>query len=162
MDDINDVIPVTEDPDPAPEPEPTPDPEPEPEPEPEPTPEPEPEPTPPGFSDSESILDTILKLLGPEGDYTHFGVDVIIHINGAFERLCDLGIGPSTPFYIESNVEPWSAFVTTTPMRRVIRFVYLYVKLIFDPPSSSYVAQLYKDELDKLEWTLNSVAEVGQ
>lgn len=150
MDDINDVIPVTEDPDPVPEPEPTPD------------SEPEPEPTPPSFKDSDSILDTILKLLGPEGDYEHFAVDVIIHINSAFERLCDLGVGPSVPFYIESNSEIWSDFITTTAVRRVIRYIYLYVKLIFDPPSSSYVAQLYKDELDKLEWTLNSVVEVGQ
>lgn len=114
------------------------------------------------MSENDSILDTILKLLGPEGDYEHFGTDVTIHINSAFERLCDLGIGPSTPFYIESNVEPWSAFVTTTPLRRVIRYIYLYVKIIFDPPTNSSVLETYKQELNKLEWTMNSVAEVGQ
>lgn len=114
------------------------------------------------MNENDSILDTIMKMLGPEGDYEHFGTDIIVHINSAFERLCDMGVGPDVPFHIESNAEPWSAFVTTTPMRRVIRYVFIYVKLIFDPPSSSYVAQLYKDELDKLEWTLNSVAEVGQ
>lgn len=112
--------------------------------------------------DSASILDTILKLLGPEGDYEHFGPDVMVHINSAFERLCDLGIGPRVPFYIESNIEPWSAFQTQSPLRRVIRFIYLYVKIIFDPPSNTSVLETYKQELDKLEWTLNSVVEVGQ
>lgn len=114
------------------------------------------------MNESDSILDTIMKLLGPEGDYEHFGVDIIVHINSAFERLCDLGVGPEEPFCIESNEETWSDFVTPVSMRRVIRFVYLYVKVIFDPPSSSYVMDTYKQELDKLEWTLNSVAEVGQ
>lgn len=111
---------------------------------------------------SASILGTILKLLGPEGDYEHFGPDAIVHINSAFERLCDLGIGPKTPFYIESNQEPWSAFETSVPIRRVIRYIYLYVKIIFDPPSNSSVLETYKQELEKLEWTMNSVAEVGQ
>ena len=114
------------------------------------------------MNENDSILDTIMKMLGPEGDYEHFGTDIIVHINSAFERLCDMGVGPEEPFCIESNAEPWSAFVTTTPMRRVARYVFLYVKLIFDPPSSSYVADVYQKELDKLEWTLNSVAEVGQ
>lgn len=114
------------------------------------------------MNESDSILDTIMKMLGPEGDYEHFGTDIIVHINSAFERLCDLGIGPTSPFHIESNSETWADFLTTTPMRRVSRYIFLYVKLIFDPPSSSYVADVYQKELDKLEWTLNSVAEVGQ
>lgn len=114
------------------------------------------------MSEDDSILDTIMKMLGPEGDYEHFGTDIIVHINSAFERLCDLGVGPEVPFYIESNVETWREFLTTTPMRRVARFIYLYVKVIFDPPTSSYVMDSYKQELDKLEWTLNSVVEVGQ
>lgn len=145
MSDDNTSTIVTEDPDPTPTPTPTPTP-----------------PAPTGFSSSDSILGTILKMLGPEGDYDHFGTDAIIHINGAFERLCDLGIGPTTPFYIESNVEPWSAFVTQVPIRRIIRYIYLYVKVIFDPPSNSSVLETYKQEMDKLEWTMNSVIEVGQ
>lgn len=114
------------------------------------------------MNENASILDTILKLLGPEGDYEHFGIDVIIHINSAFERLCDLGIGPREPFFIESSTETWGMFKTKTPIRRIIRYIYLYVKVIFDPPSNTSVLETYKQELDKLEWTLNSVVEVGQ
>lgn len=113
------------------------------------------------MTDSDSILDTIMKMLGPEGDYEHFGTDIIVHINSAFERLCDLGVGPDTPFFIEGADEKWEDFITTTAMRRVARYIFIYVKLIFDPPSGS-VATLYQQELEKLEWTLNSVAEVGQ
>lgn len=113
-------------------------------------------------ADDASILDSIMKLLGPEGDYDHFATDIAIHINSAFERLCDLGVGPiAEPFYIESNDEKWIDFQTTQPLRRIKRYIYLYVKVIFDPPSSSYVLDSYNKEIDKLEWLMNSVAEVG-
>ena len=48
----------------------------------------------------ESILRTIRKRMGPAEDYEYFDTDLIININSAFSRLCQLGVGPSTPFKI--------------------------------------------------------------
>ena len=53
----------------------------------------------------ESILKTIRKMVGPAEDYTYFDTDLIININSAFSRLCQLGVGPSEPFKITGEEE---------------------------------------------------------
>lgn len=108
-----------------------------------------------------SILKTIRNLLGPSEDYEAFDVDIIVHTNSAFARLCELGVGPSEPFHIEDDTATWDEFVTSAPMWQVQRFVFMYVKKIFDPPANATIMQAYDSELDKLEWTMCSDAEVG-
>lgn len=109
---------------------------------------------------TESILNTVKTMLGPTEDYVAFDTDIIVHINSAFERLCELGVGPSEPFHIESDGETWDQFETNVTWK-VIRYIVLYVKKVFDPTANATIKQAYQEELDKLEWTMNSVAEVG-
>lgn len=109
----------------------------------------------------ESILNSIKKLLGPEEDYTHFDKDIILHINAAFSRLCQLGIGPSTPFKIRSAEEVWTDFIEDGMMEDVKQYVYLKVRVIFDPPSNSSLLNAMDAQINQLEWLMNSVAEVG-
>lgn len=110
---------------------------------------------------TDSILGTIKTMLGPTEDYTAFDMDIIIHINSAFGRLCELGVGPSQPFEIVTGDETWSEFATDQPQPQIKRFIFLYVKRIFDPSANSVIMQAYQEEIDKLEWLMNSVAEVG-
>ena len=37
-------------------------------------------------------------------------------------------------------------------------YVFLKTKLIFDPPANTSVQNLYKEEIDKLEWLLKEVS----
>lgn len=110
---------------------------------------------------SESILNSIKRMLGPTEDYDAFDIDIIVHINSAFGRLCELGVGPTSPFSIEDGSATWEEFVTVQPLPQIKRYIYLYVKRIFDPSANSVIMQAYKEELDKLEWLMNSVSEVG-
>lgn len=109
----------------------------------------------------ESILNSIKKLLGPEEDYTHFDKDIILHINAAFSRLCQLGVGPSTPFKIRSAEEVWTDFIEDGMLEDVKQYVYLKVKVIFDPPGNSSLLNAMNVQINQLEWLMNSVAEVG-
>ena len=109
----------------------------------------------------ESILNSIKKLLGPEEDYTHFDKDIILHINAAFSRLCQLGVGPSTPFKIRSAEEVWTDFIEDGMLEDVKQYVYLKVKVIFDPPGNSSLLNAMDAQINQLEWLMNSVAEVG-
>ena len=111
--------------------------------------------------DSASILNTIKKLLGPEEDYVEFDDDIILHINSTLSRLCQLGVGPNPPFRITGPDEVWSDFIDEGYMEDIKQYIYLSVKLIFDPPANSTLLSSMEATIDKLEWLLNSVAEVG-
>lgn len=111
--------------------------------------------------DKQSILKTIRRMMGPDEDYEYFDTDLIIHINSAFARLCELGVGPEQPFYITGTEETWDEFADPGFCERVKQYVYLSVKNIFDPPSSSSVMNAYKEQIEKLEWLLKETAVTG-
>lgn len=111
--------------------------------------------------DKQSILKTIRRMMGPDEDYEYFDTDLIIHINSAFARLCELGVGPEQPFYITGTEETWDEFADPVFCERVKQYVYLSVKNIFDPPSSSSVMNAYKEQIEKLEWLLKETALTG-
>lgn len=109
----------------------------------------------------ESILKTIRKMIGPAEDYSYFDTDLIININSAFSRLCQLGVGPEEPFKITGEDETWDDFMMDGYQEEIKTYVYLKTKLIFDPPANGGVVNLYKEEIDKLEWLLKEVARDG-
>lgn len=109
----------------------------------------------------QSILKTIRKMIGPSEDYTYFDTDLIIHINAAFSRLCQLGVGPENPFMIQGDIEEWNDFIDPTYQEEVKQYVYLKTKLMFDPPANGSVINTYKEQIDMLEWTLKEVAHFG-
>lgn len=109
----------------------------------------------------ESILTSIKKLLGIAKDYTHFDMDIIIHINSALAILTQLGVGPSEGFSIENDFATWNDFVSSDDKRFLMikTYVYMKVKLVFDPPTNSSHLQAMKDAVDEYEWRLNVAAE---
>ena len=111
--------------------------------------------------ESQSILRTIRKMVGPAEDYTYFDTELIIHINAAFDRLCELGVGPEIPFSITGEEEVWSDFTDDGQQERIKQYVYLMVKVIFDPPQNASVLTSYKESIDKHEWLLKENAAHG-
>lgn len=109
----------------------------------------------------ESILKSIKKLLGIEEEYDQFDMDIIIHINTAFSVLQQLGVGPTKGFRITGSGQTWSNFVDVSDanMDLVKNYIYMKVKLIFDPPSSSYNIESYNKIISEYEWRLCSAAE---
>ena len=59
----------------------------------------------------QSILKTIRAMIGPSASYEVFDTDLIININVAFARLCQLGVGPEQPFKITGETETWNDFM---------------------------------------------------
>ena len=106
---------------------------------------------------TDSILDTIKKLLGPDQSYNYFDQDIIIHINTAIMNLTDIGVGPKEGFSIKSSEEVWSDFIADIKQFEAVKtYIYLKVKLIFDPHLSSSVIEIYNKQINELEWRLNS------
>ena len=107
-------------------------------------------------NNEESILNSIKKLLGIQADYKSFDTDIIIHINSVFMILNQLGIGPKQGFKIEGNTETWSDYISDEDdLESIKTYVYLKVKIVFDPALSGTVMEANKEVLRELEWRLN-------
>ena len=110
----------------------------------------------------ESILNSIKKFLGIAETYTQFDADIIMHINTVFMNLTQLGVGPAQGFFIEDDSATWFDFVdmkNDVQMNAVKTYMYLKVKLLFDPPLSSAVIESTNNMISELEWRLNAAAE---
>lgn len=108
----------------------------------------------------DSILTSIKKLLGITEEYTHFDTDLIIHINSVFATLTQLGVGPSEGFAIVDKNDNWEQFTNDNMFIESVKsYIYLKVKLLFDPPTSSAVIESYKQMINEFEWRLNVAAE---
>ena len=108
----------------------------------------------------DSILNSVKKMLGLDDEYTPFDTDVIININSALMTLTQLGIGPREGFEITDSSSTWGEFLTNpTKLGAVKNYVYLSVRILFDPPSNSFVLDAMKRQLEEIGWRLNVQAE---
>lgn len=109
---------------------------------------------------NDSILTSIKKLLGITEEYEHFDQDIIIHINSVFMILNQLGVGPSNGFSITDKTTVWSDFISEgSNLESVKSYIYLKVRLLFDPPTTSAVMESMNRMISELEFRLNVSAE---
>ena len=108
-----------------------------------------------------SILASIKKMLGYNADYTPFDQDIIILINSTFMTLHQLGVGPKDGFAINGYSEQWSDFLDANKvvMTAVQEYIYMKVKMIFDPPANSFVMSAMQERCKEYETRLNIQAE---
>lgn len=110
----------------------------------------------------DSILTSIKKLLGITEEYTHFDTDLVMHINSVFMVLNQLGVGPSEGFSITDNYATWNDFLGDSMDIEVVKsYMYLKVKLLFDPPLSASVMESMNRSISEFEWRLNVAAEMN-
>lgn len=108
-----------------------------------------------------SILNDVKHLLGLLPEDTSFDTDILIHINSAFGTLNQLGVGPQEGYEITSADEEWGQFFDSVRLNSVKSYVYLKVKLVFDPPNTGFAVQAIKEQIQELEWRLNVVVDYG-
>src|SRR5436190_17535293 len=106
----------------------------------------------------QSILTSTKKILGIAEDYIVFDLDIITHINTAFSTLTQLGVGPADGFMIEDATALWTDFDPVDDninFNSVRSYVFLKVKQLFDPPTTSYLIDATQKQIEELEWRLN-------
>jgi len=109
---------------------------------------------------AQSILDSVKKMCGIDPSQTVFDLDIVTHINSVFSDLEQLGIGPVDGFMIEDNVPTWDAFLGDDPrLSSVKSYVYFRVRLMFDPPQTSYLIESFDKQIEKMEWRLHVTRE---
>lgn len=104
----------------------------------------------------QSILTSTKKVLGIADDYTAFDLDIITHINSAFTTLTQLGVGPPAGFMINDASTEWADFIGEDVQYNSVKsYVFLRVRLLFDPPSTSYLITAFDKQIQELEWRLS-------
>lgn len=103
-----------------------------------------------------SILTSTKKKLGIAADYDAFDHDIIVSINTAFATLFDEGLKyKDDPIRITGEDDLWEDYITDPLVAGFVEdYVYIYVKLIFDPPNNSFLLENYKTKLAELEWRI--------
>lgn len=105
---------------------------------------------------ADSILDTTKKVLGIDPTYTAFDLDITMFINSALSELHQLGVGPANGFEITGKDQVWLDFLNSDPtLNDVKAYVFLRVRLLFDPPSTAYLVQAFESQLQELAFRIN-------
>ena len=105
----------------------------------------------------DSILKSVKQRVGLNSDHTAFDEELIEDINTEFVTLHQLGVGPEKVASISSEMETWTdIFGDLDILEAVKTYVGLRVRLTFDPPASSSVAEAMKRKVEELEWRLTN------
>lgn len=91
-----------------------------------------------------------------------FDSNLLMHINSVFVILNQLGVGPKEIFEADENSE-WDEFLVenSSKLRMVQSYMYLRIRLIFDPPSSSFVLDAIKEQIKEYEFRMNVNVDPG-
>ena len=117
-----------------------------------------PEETPP--IESPSILVSTKAALGVAQDDSSFDAEILTFINAALAEVNQVGVGPSVGLMIFSDAEEWSELIGTDVRLNIVQsYVFLYVKLLFDPPDIGFVLTSMKDILERHIWRLMVVVD---
>lgn len=109
---------------------------------------------------ADSILNDIKKALGITEDYTAFDQEIILHTNTAIMFAEQLGL-PS--FKITGKTETWDQYLagSTKNLEAVKTYLYLQVRLVFDPPANSFVVTAIEKQLQEYTWRINIQKETS-
>lgn len=109
---------------------------------------------------NDSILTSVKKEVGITEEYANFDQDIIDAINTVFADLYQLGVGPSEPFSIQNDKAKWKDFFgDRKDLNSVRSYMYLRVRLIFNPPQQAFVLASMERQIEKFEFRLNLQAE---
>lgn len=107
----------------------------------------------------DSILLSIKKLIGLDREYDAFDDDLIMHINSVFMVLNQLGVGDKV-FMIGDEMNTWDEFFAacgvSVDASLIKSYIYLKVKLLFDPPSTGVLHEAMERQIAEFEWRLNA------
>jgi hypothetical protein len=109
---------------------------------------------------TDSILTKTKLALDIEESYTEFDIPIIMHINSAFATLTQLGVGPVNGFEIQDASTTWETYIVADKnLNSVKTYIFIRVKLLFDPPPTSFASEALKKQADEIEWRLNIYSE---
>ncbi len=102
----------------------------------------------------ESILTSVKIFLGITEECTDFDNDILICINSVFSTLTQIGVPPAEGFMIYDKSIKWSEYILDYRLNFIKTYMNLSVKMMFDPPTNSSMAEVYESRIKELEWRI--------
>lgn len=107
----------------------------------------------------DSILGTIAEQMLGDSEETGFDSNLKMFLNSAISDLQYIGY-EKPDFEVVDRTQTWGDLFeedTTKELQRSIReYLYLSVKVKFDPPQSSALMTHYIERMNRLEWQIRS------
>ena len=108
----------------------------------------------------DSILKSTKKVLSIPDGYNAFDLDVTTHINATFSVLSQLGVGPEEGYAIEDDEPVWQDLALPLNLLSLVRsYMYLKVRMLFDPPTTSFLLESYKEQIAEFEARISMFRE---
>ena len=108
----------------------------------------------------ESILDSIKLILGVDTEYDVFDSEILMAINSSFMSLTQLGLGPAEGFKVPNKATTWADILgTRQDLESVRSYIGIKSRILFDPPTNSYIMQALNNAATELEWRIRTQLE---
>ena len=104
------------------------------------------------------ILDDVKQQIGIVPEYTAFDPQLLLDLNAAFATLHQLGVGPENGFEVDANTT-WDSYISTLRLNMVKSYVSMKVRVMFDPPTSSFALDALNKQIAEYEWRITSEVE---
>lgn len=109
---------------------------------------------------SDSILDSTKKVLNIADADDSFDTEVIMYINSTFSVINQMGVGPDDAYGIEDNSDTWDDLELPDAQLQLVRtYMYLKVRMLFDPPTTSFQIDSTNNQLLEYETRLHYMRE---
>lgn len=105
---------------------------------------------------NDSILTSMKLALNVVEAETNFDFVITMHINSVFSDLNQLGVGPASGFSIQDAAVTWDAFTNDDDLLNNVKsYMYLRVKLLFDPSQLSFLNDATQKQIDEFVWRIS-------
>ena len=107
-----------------------------------------------------SIFNSVKKVVGLLGDDGSFDEDILLHINSVVSTLRQLGLSIPADFYVEDDVQTWRDLLGEFRDFDLVKsYMAMKVRLMFDPPSSSFGLKSMEEMTKEYEWRINVLTD---
>ena len=109
---------------------------------------------------ADSIFNSVKKVVGLLGDDGSFDEDILLHINSVVSTLRQLGLPIPSDFYVRDDVQTWQDLLGEfRDLDLVKSYMAMKVRLMFDPPASSFGLASMTETVKEFEWRINVLTD---
>ena len=107
-----------------------------------------------------SILKSTKKSLGLDAAYTPFDLDILMCINAVLSTLAQIGVLPDAGYSVSDADDNWDDLNLSQLMLGMVKsYIYGKVRVLFDPPGTSFLLEALSKQGQEFEWRLKMLSE---